>query len=165
MLKITTSVKAFLYKGASNLYKRIIWVKPYCLVIQIYQYFIREKKKSSLWKLIENPWKNKIVQMVLFLDISLLKIFVCICQEYFKVEKWTIWTICSFYKKWSFFFMKQYMRHTVLSLNEVYQIYLNKTMKKQNSFCKKVIENPWKDNVVQIIFHTLDLNLLKVLSK
>ena len=38
--------------------------------------------------------------------------------------------------------MKQYMRHTVLSLNEVYQIYLNKTMKKQNSFCKKVIENP-----------------------
>ena len=40
-----------------------------------------------------------------------------------------------------------------------------KTNKKQNSFCKKVIENLWKDDVVQIIFHTLDLNLLQILSK
>ena len=31
------------------------------------------------------------------------------------------------------------MGHTVLSLNEVYQIYLKK---KKNSFCKEVIENP-----------------------
>ena len=56
------------------------------------------------------------------------------------------------------FFVKEYMGQAVLSLNEVYQIYLTK--KKQNSVWRKVIENPWEDNVVQIIFHTLDLNLL-----
>ena len=62
------------------------------------------------------------------------------------------------------FFIKQYMGHAVLSLNEVYQIYL-KNWRKKNSFWRKVLENPWKDDVVQIIFHTLDLNLLKILPK
>ena len=132
--------------------------------------------------------------MVLFLDISLRKIFVNTTQiqpHVFLIK--TDWNgeyrltciahdchlsgiiqsrkinhlnhTCAFYKKWSFF-MKQYMGHTTLSLNEVYQIYLKKkTKKKQNSFCKKVIENPWKDNVVQIMFHILDLNLYKILSK
>ena len=61
--------------------------------------------------------------------------------------------------------MKKYMGHNILSLNKVYQICLKKAKKKRNSFCKKVIENPRKDNVVVIRFPTLDLNLLKILSK
>ena len=63
-----------------------------------------------------------------------------ICQEYFKVERWTIWIICAFYKKWSFF-MKQYMGHTVLSINEVYQIYLKKKQRKNKiTFVRKLLK-------------------------
>ena len=40
-----------------------------------------------------------------------------------------------------FFYETIYAPYRIVP-NEVYQIYLNKTMKKQNSFCKKVIENP-----------------------
>ena len=62
-----------------------------------------------------------------------------------------------FYKKWSFFCELIYGSYCIVpewSLSNIFK----------NSFCKEVIENPWKDDVVQIIFHTLDLNLLKILS-
>ena len=64
------------------------------------------------------------------------------------------------FTKNDYFFMRQYMAHTILSLNEVYQINKEKTnkkknkQKKQNRFCKKVVENPWKDNGSNYISHT-----------
>ena len=62
-----------------------------------------------------------------------------IFQEYFKVEKWTIWTICAFYKKWSFFYETIYGPYCIVpewSLSNIFK--KKKTKKKQNSFCKKV---------------------------
>ena len=61
------------------------------------------------------------------------------------------------FTKNDYFFMRQYMAHTILSLNEVYQINKEKTNRKNKiDFVRKLLK---------IIFHTLDLNLLKVLSK
>ena len=75
MFKVTTQFKQhFLYKDGSNLPKRTIWVKPYCPVIKIYKKHFKEKEKSFSWNLIENPWEHKMVQMVLYLDMSLLNI-------------------------------------------------------------------------------------------
>ena len=71
---------------------------------------------------------------------------------------------CFFLQKIIIFYELIYGPYRIVhewSLSNIFE----KTKKKQNGFCKEVIENPWKDNVVQIIFHTIDLNLLKILSK
>ena len=96
--------------------------------------------------------------MVLFLDISLLKVFVNTTQikpylfliktdengEYgltrivrdwhlpgiFQSRKMNHLNHMCFLQKIDHFFMKQYMGQTVLSLNEVYQIYLKKNKEK-----------------------------------
>ena len=47
MLKVTTQFKQyFLYKDGSNLPKRTIWAKPYCLVIKIYKKTFQGERKE-----------------------------------------------------------------------------------------------------------------------
>ena len=75
-----------------------------------------------------------------------------ICQEYFKVGKWTIWTICVFYKKLIIFLWSNIWAKPYCPWMKFIKYILKKTKKKQNSFCKKAIENPWKDNWFKLYF-------------
>ena len=86
-------------------------------------------------------------------------------DEVFLIRQSLLDDKCYFFlQKMIIFYELIYGPHRIVpecSLSNIFE----KTKKKQNGFCKEVIENPWKDNVVRIIFHTLDQNLLKILSK
>ena len=61
-----------------------------------------------------------------------------IFQEYFKVEKWTIWTICAFYKKWLFFYETIYGPYRIVpewSLSNI----LKKQRKNKIAFVRKLL--------------------------
>ena len=65
---------------------------------------------------------------------------ICICQEYFKVEKWTIWTICSFYKKWSFFYETIYAPYRIVPEWSLSNIFKKKQRKNKIAFVRTLLK-------------------------
>ena len=62
-----------------------------------------------------------------------------IFQEYFKVEKWTIWTICAFYKKWSFFYETIYGPYCIVPEWSLSNIFKKKKQRKNKiAFVRKL---------------------------
>ena len=62
--------------------------------------------------------------------------------------------------------MEQYMGHTVLPLNEVYQIYFKKQRKIKIAFVRNLLKILQRTMWFKLYFtHLIYLNLLKILSK
>ena len=84
------------YKDGSNLPKRTIWVKLYCLAIQIYQKYFKESEKSFLQNLIEDTWEkcsNVIVSQSEFIEnvCKYNKNQTIFDKDWLNWSKWTIW--------------------------------------------------------------------------
>ena len=64
---------------------------------------------------------------------------IAICQEYFKVEKWTIWAICAFDKKWSFFYKTIYGQSRIVPEWNLSNVLKKKQRKNKIAFERKLL--------------------------